>query len=180
MAFFVAVTRDFLGNKKADNYHVLVTTMLLAYRYLGCKMSIKLHFLHGYLDISPRNPRAVSVEQCERFHQDIVTMEHRYQGRWAETWWQTTAGASSEIAPRKSTRAGATSVNPCLNRANFDLVFCLHRHYTLICTYSYLHNNFFETWILMPGTLKIPYVALVANGCYEITPLILRYECKIR
>ena len=31
---FVEVTRKFFGNKKADNYHVLVTTMLLAYRDL--------------------------------------------------------------------------------------------------------------------------------------------------
>ena len=25
---------------------------------------------------------AVSDEQSERFHQDILTMEHRYQGHW--------------------------------------------------------------------------------------------------
>ena len=50
---FVAVTRNFLGNKKADNSHFLVTTMLLAYRNLGCKMSIKLHFFHSHLDEVP-------------------------------------------------------------------------------------------------------------------------------
>ena len=70
---FVEVTRSFLGNKNPDNYHVLVTTMLLAYRDLGCKMSIKLHFL--------------SDEQGERFHQDLVTMEHRYQGRWGRNMY---------------------------------------------------------------------------------------------
>jgi len=50
---FVTVTRNVLGNKKSDNYHLLVTSMLLAYRDLGCKMSIKLHFLHSHLDNSP-------------------------------------------------------------------------------------------------------------------------------
>ena len=75
---FVAVTQSFLGNKKADNYHVLVTTMLLAYHDLGCKMSIKLHFLHGHLDEFPSNPKAVSHEPKERFHQDLMAMEHRY------------------------------------------------------------------------------------------------------
>ena len=65
---FLAVTRNFLGNKKADNYYVLVTTMLLAYRDLGCKMSIKLHFLHSHLDEFPSNHGAVSDEQGERFH----------------------------------------------------------------------------------------------------------------
>ena len=52
---FVEVTQKFLGNKKADNYHVLVTTMLLVYCDLGCKMSIKLHFLHSHLDEIPSN-----------------------------------------------------------------------------------------------------------------------------
>jgi len=34
----VAVARTFLGNVKADNYHVLITTKLLAYRSLGCRL----------------------------------------------------------------------------------------------------------------------------------------------
>ena len=64
---FVAVMKNFLGNKKADNYHVLVTAMLLAYRNLGYKMSIKLHFLHCHLDEFPSNPRPVSDKQGEHF-----------------------------------------------------------------------------------------------------------------
>ena len=74
---FVAVTQNFLGNKKADNYHVLVIRMLLAYCDLGYKMSIKLHFLHSHLDEFPSNPKAVSDEQGKRFYQDLMTMEHR-------------------------------------------------------------------------------------------------------
>ena len=49
---------------------------------LGCNMSIKLHFLHSHLDKFPENLGAVSDEQGERFHQDLKTMEERYQGRW--------------------------------------------------------------------------------------------------
>ena len=78
---FIEVTRNFLGNKKADNYHVLVTKVLLAYRNLGCKTSIKLHFLHSHLDKFLSNPGVVSDEQGVRFHQDLKTMEHCYQGR---------------------------------------------------------------------------------------------------
>ena len=66
----------------ADNYDVLVIRMLLAYRNLGYKMSIKLYFLHSHLDEFPSNPKAVSDEQGEQFYQDLMTMEHRYQGRW--------------------------------------------------------------------------------------------------
>jgi len=43
-------------------------------------MSIKLHFLHSHLEKFPSNPGAVSDEQGERFHQDLMTMEHRHQG----------------------------------------------------------------------------------------------------
>ena len=104
---FVAVTRSFLDNKKADNYHVLVTTILLAYRDLGCRMSIKLHFLHSHLDEFPNNPGAVSDEQGERFHQDFMTMEHRYQGRWdrnmvADYYWSIKRDCSEEVYKRRS------------------------------------------------------------------------------
>src|SRR5271157_3262858 len=42
---FVDVIKNFLGNKKADNYEVLVNEMLLVFCDLGCDMSIKVHFL---------------------------------------------------------------------------------------------------------------------------------------
>jgi len=45
-------------------------------------MSIKLHVLLSHLDKLPSNPGAVSDEQGERFHQDVITMKHHYQGRW--------------------------------------------------------------------------------------------------
>ena len=48
-------------------------------------MSLKMHFLHSHLDFFPENLGAVSDEQGERFHQDIQTMEVRYQGFWNES-----------------------------------------------------------------------------------------------
>ena len=56
--------------------------MLSAFRDLGCNMSVKLHNLYSHLDRFPENLGAVSDEQGERFHQDLKTMEERYQGRW--------------------------------------------------------------------------------------------------
>ena len=122
---FVEVIQNFLGNKKADNYHVLVTTMLLAYRDLGCKMSIKLHFL--------------SDEQGERFHQDLMTMENCYQGRWdrnmmADYCWSIKRDCPEEVYKHRSYKR---KILP--EQGKFDLVFCLYRQYTLIFTYSYLH-----------------------------------------
>ena len=49
---------------------------------MGCRMSLKIHFLHTHLDFFPENLGAVSDEQGQLFHQDITTMEQQYQGRW--------------------------------------------------------------------------------------------------
>ena len=79
---FVDVMKNFLGNKKAGNHENLVGNMLSAFCDLGCKMSIKVHFLFSHSDKFPNNLEAVSDEQEERFHQDLMAVEEHYQGRW--------------------------------------------------------------------------------------------------
>ena len=79
---FVSVTKNYLGNTKADNYVNLVNDMLEKFKRLNVHMSIKIHFLFSHMDRFPENLGAVSDEQGERFHQDIKTVEQRYQGRW--------------------------------------------------------------------------------------------------
>jgi len=56
--------------------------MLDKFKLLGCKMSLKLHFLASHLDYFPPNLGAVREEQGERLHQDLKDVERRYQGRW--------------------------------------------------------------------------------------------------
>ena len=53
-----------------------------SFKALGAHMSVKMHFLRSHLDYFPDNCGDYSEEQGERFHQDIRTMEERYQGRW--------------------------------------------------------------------------------------------------
>ena len=79
---FQAVVENFLGSKKAGNYKDLVEELLESFRLLGSRMSVKIHFLHSHVDYFPENLGNFSEEQGERFHQDICTMEKRYQGRW--------------------------------------------------------------------------------------------------
>jgi len=45
-------------------------------------MSLKIHVLGSHLNFFPENLGEVSGEHGERFHQDIMTMEERYQGKW--------------------------------------------------------------------------------------------------
>ena len=47
---FALVVRNFLGNKKALNYADLVSNMLIAFKNLGCNMSIKMHYLFSHMD----------------------------------------------------------------------------------------------------------------------------------
>ena len=90
---FAVVVKNLLGNYRADNYKEIVNNMLGNFRILGISMSTKGHFLRSHLDRFPKNLSDVSNEQGEWLHQDIKTMEERYQGRWDikimlefETW----------------------------------------------------------------------------------------------
>lgn len=80
---FVQVVQNFLGNHKVKNQVELVEEMLTNFNKLGCNIkSIKIHYLHSYSDSFPENLSDFGEEQEERFHQDIKTVEERYQGRW--------------------------------------------------------------------------------------------------
>ncbi|GBP54406.1 hypothetical protein EVAR_29482_1 [Eumeta japonica] len=47
-------------------------------------MSLKVHMLHAHLDKFKDNLGAYSEEQGERFHQDVMNFEKRYQGQYNE------------------------------------------------------------------------------------------------
>ena len=81
---FKWICSNFLGNVKSNLYQEGVAELLAPYKEMGCRMSLKMHFLPSHLNFFPENLRAVSDEQGERFHQDIQTMEERYKGVWNE------------------------------------------------------------------------------------------------
>ncbi|CAF4947727.1 unnamed protein product [Pieris macdunnoughi] len=81
---FKAVVSGFLGNNKAENYEKLVEDMLTNFKAMGCRMSLKVHMLHAHLDKFKNNMGAYSEDQGERFHQDIMNFEQRYQGQYNE------------------------------------------------------------------------------------------------
>ena len=79
---FRMIVEGFLGNHRRDDYAMVVLNLIENYENLGCRMSLKLHFLHSHLDFFRDNLGNVSDEHGERFHQDIQVIEKRYQGRW--------------------------------------------------------------------------------------------------
>ena len=144
---FVAVMRNFLGSRKAENCKMLVSTMLTAVQNLGCNMSIKLLFLRSQLYEFPESLGALSDGQRERFHQDFKTMEHLYQGRWDKMMWQITAGALSETVQKRFTSAKATNANSCQNRVLF--LCCI----VFVVFFGIFVHNFFivSVYVLLEG-----------------------------
>jgi len=82
---FKRICKDFLWNHKAANYQDVVQDLLTSNKAMGCNMSLKIHFLESHLDFFPENLGEVSDEHGERFHQDILAMEKRYQGKWTSS-----------------------------------------------------------------------------------------------
>ena len=79
---FKSVCSGFLGNTRVPDYRVCIEKLLKSYEDMGCRMSLKIHFLYSHLNFFPPNLGAVSDEHGERFHQDITKMESNYQGKW--------------------------------------------------------------------------------------------------
>ena len=75
------ICKYFLGNHKATNYQDAVQYLLTLYKAMGNNMSLKINFLESHLDFFPENLGEVIDEHGERFNQDIMAMEKRYQGK---------------------------------------------------------------------------------------------------
>ena len=80
---FKSVCNGFLGNTRVPDYQACIEKLLKSYEDMGCRMSLKIHFLHSHLNFFLPNFGAVSDEHGERFHQDIIKMESNYQGKWS-------------------------------------------------------------------------------------------------
>ena len=104
---FRSVCTEFLGNHRSENYIDHIQRLLTSYESLGCKMSLKLHFLNSHIDFFPANLGNVSDEAGERFHQDVALMEKRYKGKWsssmlADFCWMLQRDAPNATYKRKS------------------------------------------------------------------------------
>ena len=67
------------------NNEDVVQDLLTSYKAVGSNMSMKTHFLDSHLDSFVENLGKVSDKHGERFHQDILAMEKRYQGKWTSS-----------------------------------------------------------------------------------------------
>jgi hypothetical protein len=80
----------------------------MAYKAMGCNMSLEIQFLDSHLDFFPENLGAISDEHGERFHQDTSNMEMWYQYKWslgmlADYCWTLKRDVPQATYSRKST-----------------------------------------------------------------------------
>jgi hypothetical protein len=73
---------------------------------MGCRMSLKVHFLYLHLDFIPENFDEVSDKQDEHFPQDIKSIEYWYQVFWndymkTDDCWMLYRDASDIVYYRK-------------------------------------------------------------------------------
>jgi hypothetical protein len=76
------VVTYFLGNNKCKNDGEIVESLIQHYEVLGCRLSVKLHYLHLHLEFFRPNLGAFSEEHGECFPQDNEAVEKRYQAHW--------------------------------------------------------------------------------------------------
>ena len=79
---FANVIKDFLANKKTDNYKKLMAELLSSFQDWGCNMRIKVCLFKSLLDSFPENLGSVSDEQEKRFHRDIKLWNVAMKATW--------------------------------------------------------------------------------------------------
>jgi hypothetical protein len=75
-------TTNVLVYHKAENYRNVVAEVVQSDKATGCNTSLKVHYLDSHI-VFPENLGAVSDNHGQQFHQEISTMEKRYQGKWS-------------------------------------------------------------------------------------------------
>lgn len=79
---FRNLVHGFLGNYRDPMFKQLVNDLLKFYEAIGARMSLKMHFLMSHLDKFPENLGAFSDEHGERFHQEMLSIEKRFSGKF--------------------------------------------------------------------------------------------------
>ena len=77
-----SVCSGFLGDTRLPDYQACIEKLLRSYKDMGCRMSLKIYFLHSHLNFFPPNLVEVSDGHGERFYQDITKMGSNSQGKW--------------------------------------------------------------------------------------------------
>ena len=114
-------------------------------------MSLKIQFLASHLDFSPENLGEVNDEHGERFHQDILAKEKRYEGKWTSRM-DSEEGRTWRQIPGKVIRLSILEESFCLFQEHVTYYFahlnssvslkpCLIENFCIHVICSFLGNS---------------------------------------
>ena len=100
---FKSVCSGFLGDRHVPDYQACIEKLIKSYEDIGCRMSLKIHFLHS-----------TSISSRQTYEQWVMSMEKnstKTLRRWRATikangtlaWWETSAGCSCVTSRRQNT-----------------------------------------------------------------------------
>ena len=99
---FKSVCSGFLGNTRVPDYQACIEKLLKSYEDMGCRMSLKIHFLHSHLNFFP--PKKQWVMSMEK---DSTKTLRRWRANikanGTPAWWDTSAGCSCMTSWRQNT-----------------------------------------------------------------------------
>ena len=77
---FSEVVSKFLGNIMVSDSQNIVENMLAYFEALGCRLSLKVHFLHAHLDYFQQNLGDMSKEHEEQSLKNMLSPGHQNYG----------------------------------------------------------------------------------------------------
>ena len=78
---FKQVCVNFLGLHKSDDFEDVVANLLRNYHIMGCKMSLKVHFLHSHLPFFHENLEQFQMSTVRDLTSTLVLLKRVSQER---------------------------------------------------------------------------------------------------
>ena len=87
---FKSFCSGFLGNTSVPDYHTCIEKFLKSYEDRGCRMSLKINFLHSHFNFFSPNLGAVSDEILRRHYKDGEQLSKELEPRHDKRFLQNT------------------------------------------------------------------------------------------
>ena len=96
---FKSVCSGFLGNTLVPDYQACIEKLLKSYEDIGCRMSLKIHFLHSHLNFFPQWVMSMEKDSTKTLRRWRTTIKTN----GTPAWWETSAGCSCVTSRRQNT-----------------------------------------------------------------------------
>ena len=100
---FKSVCRGFFGNTRIPDYQACIEKFLKSYEEMGCRVSLKIHFLHSHLNFFPPNLGAWVMSMEKDSTKTLWRWRVTIKANRTPAWWETSAGCSYVTSRKQNT-----------------------------------------------------------------------------